>query len=434
MESEPVSKPTRLPKRNAAAWPAPTLGPGATVLIVGAGEAGMAAAAKLRDEGFEGRVLLYGEEEGLPYERPPLSKQQLKADGVLDALIRPPGWFEEARIEFFGGRAATAVDTCRRIVRFADGGSERYDALLLTTGARVRRLDNSPRGVLYLRTREDAHRLRSRLRAARSLVVIGGGVIGLEVASTARELGLSVTVVDPACRLMQRALAPEISALLAQLHRAAGISLALDSGPIRVEENGGGKARVVLQGETLEAELCVAGIGIVPNDDLARSAGCAVDNGVVVDGSGRTSIPNVYAAGDVAAFHHRLFERSLRIEAWQHACRHGAHVARAMLGLDDEYLEVPWFWTDQLGVNIQCAGLAADTDFTVWRGRVDAGTAFHFASGVLRGVTTIDNGREMRPSMKLVAAGWAGDASVLADTSRPLSRIVAEHTAALQPA
>ncbi|QJU58184.1 FAD-dependent oxidoreductase [Sphingomonas sp. AP4-R1] len=405
-------------------WSLPATG---TVLIVGAGEAGVAAAAALREGGFGGHVMLATDEAGIPYERPPLSKQQLKSDDEPERLIRPAEWFAAERIELIPNTCISEIDPAARRARLGDSGQVvSYDALLLATGARARRLQGDPAGVHYLRTREDAARLRSALRAARSVVVLGGGVIGLEVASTAVELGLDVTVIDPAPRLMHRAVAPEISALLADLHRAAGVTLVLESGPIAVEADGRGGALVRVGEATHSADVCVAGIGVIPNDDLARAAGCAVDNGVVVDGCGRTSLERIYAAGDVASFHHPTYGHSLRVEAWQHAGRHGAHVARSMLGIDDAYAEVPWFWTDQLETNIQVAGLAADCDQTVWRGTSISGTAFHFRNGVLRGVSTVNNGRDIRPSSRLIASGWRGDSRLLTDPTRPLGKIASD--------
>lgn len=396
-----------------------------TVLIVGAGEAGVAAAAALRDNGFVGRIVLVSGEAGIPYQRPPLSKEQLKANDVSDTPIRSPAWYCECGIELIEGRKVTSLDPVKQEAML-DGGQDVifYNAVLIATGARARVLASTEADVHYLRTREDAARLRRGLAAARSMIVVGAGVIGLEVASVAIDLGIQVTVIDPSPRLMQRALAPEISGLLADLHRESGVSLYLQSEPIALAPRSGGGVALMAGSLTLAADICVAGIGVIPNDMLAQEAGCVVDNGVVVDGRGQTNVPGIYAAGDVAAFHHPLFRQAVRVEAWQHAGRHGAHVARAMLGIDDDYVEVPWFWTDQLGANIQVAGMAADCDQTIWRGDGASRTAFHFKQGKLRGVTTLNNGRDMRPSIKLLAAGWSGMPSALTDMSRPLGKLV----------
>lgn len=396
------------------------------VAIIGAGEAGVAAAAALRESGYEERILLIGEEPQLPYERPPLSKEILIGSETGPKLIRSPEWYADQRIEYRPGTRVTAVDADAQTIalRLHGGGEElcHYDMLLLTTGARVRELPDAG-SVHYLRTIEDGERLRERLTGARSLAVVGGGVIGLEVASSAHALGLEVTVIDIASRLMGRALAPEISQLLEEIHRDAGVRILTGVGSLAFETVQGG-VRITAGAETtVDADLVVAGIGVVPNDELGVMAGCRVDNGIVVDGAGRTNRENIFAAGDVASFHHPTFARPMRVEAWQHAGRHGAHVARAMLGISDDYCEVPWFWTDQHGVNIQVAGVAVDADATFWRGARNAGTAFHFAGSRLVAVTTVNNGRDIRPSTKLIAARWSGEPGALLEEGVPLGKL-----------
>lgn len=400
---------------------------GPVIAIVGAGEAGVAAAGALREAGFEGRVVLLCEEPELPYQRPPLSKELLLGDIDIAPPIRPEEWYAEQGVELRLGARVLAVDAAKRelLVEDADGRqTEPYTQLLIATGGRVREL--AAADIHYLRNAADGARLVGTLGSARSIVVIGGGVIGLEVASSARALGKDVTVVDLAPRLMARALAPSISGWLLEKHRAAGVEVILDAGEVTVEAAADGKRVLLGDGRVLSCDVIVAGIGIMPNVELAAMAGCRIDDGIVVDGNGRTTVEGVFAAGDVASFHHPHFERSVRIEAWRHAGRHGAHVARAMIGACDDYDEVPWFWTDQLGSNIQVAGLPVPSDFTIWRGEKAPGTAFHFCDGKLVAATTIDNGRDMRPATRLITAGWRGDPQVLADMSKPLGALVTE--------
>lgn len=406
------------------------------LVIVGAGETGMAAASAIRESGDKRRIILISEEPHLPYERPPLSKEALIDELPALKLIRPASWFDEQLIELRLGSRVVSINPERRAIVLETGGTAQdlpYDKLLLATGARVRRLANAPADVYYLRTHEDSIALRTRLAEAHRLVVIGGGVIGLEVASSARHLGKEVVVLDVAPRLMARALAPEISEVLAQLHRDSGIDVRLGVGSIDVQRTDRGMHVTLADSTDFNCDLVVAGIGVIPNTEIAAQAGCALENGILVDAFGQTSVPGIFAAGDAAAFSHPLFNRQIRIEAWQHARRHGAHVGRAMAGNFAPYTEVPWFWTDQHGINVQVAGLASECDLTLWRGAGSARTAFHFSSGRLVAATSLNNGRDIRPATNLIAAGWQGDPHALLDTTVPLgklaTRLLAEHAA-----
>lgn len=396
------------------------------IVVVGAGEAGVAATAAIRQAGFAGSLVVLGEEPHPPYARPPLSKELLLEPAAASELIRPASYYRDNAIELRLGAKVAAINAETRCVRVVQNGvvqDLRYEALLLATGARPRMLPGGGETeICYLRTIDDGNRLKARLGSVAHLVVIGGGVIGLEVASAARAVGKRVSLVEPAPRLMARALAPEVSKFLAELQRDAGIELHSGVGVTEVIDG----AVVLANGRRIECDLIVAGIGVVPNDELAVMAGCATENGIVVDGTGQTSVAGIFAAGDVAAFHHPIFGCRLRVEAWQHARRHGAHVGRAMLGATGDYRELPWFWTDQHGVNIQVVGMASSADRTVWRGEDRKRTAFHLAGDRLVGATTINNGRDIRPATKLIEAGWRGDPAVLANPSRPFAKIADE--------
>lgn len=393
-----------------------------TLVIVGAGEAGVAAAAAIREKDALCRILLLSEEAELPYARPPLSKEMI-VEGCAATLIRPKEWFHEAGIELLLHTRVHSINPKQREVLFFHGvtgqrQTVRYDAILLATGARVRKITGDHQ-VVYLRTSQDSVRLSRQLNTARSVAIIGGGIIGLEVASSARTLGKDVTVIDLTDRLMARALPPEISQIVLERHTNAGVKVILNAGSISVD----GNMLTLGNGLKLEADLIVAGIGVTPNDDLARNAGCAVDNGILIDGCGRTSVAGIFAAGDVAHFHHPLFERYIRVEAWKHAGRQGAHVGRAMIGLDDEYRDAPWFWTDQHGLNLQVVGDTTDISKTVWRELPGKRTAFHFKGDRLVAVTALDNGREIRPATRLIEARWQGDPNDLLDATETLSSI-----------
>lgn len=395
------------------------------MLIIGAGEAGIAAAGALREAGYGGRILIVGEEPHHPYARPPLSKAVLTDDACPAEPIRSAEWLDERKIELWLGARVESVDPIdhdAEIVRGWERISMRYDRLLIATGASPRRLaELDPLGgiVRYLRNWEEAVALRSLLAQARSVAIVGGGVIGTEVASSATRLGCAVTIIEPAPRLMARALAANGSDMLSALHRAAGVDVRLGAG-LASGRLVDGRAELILDdGSRIGADLVVAAIGVVPNDMLARQLGCAVDNGILVDPCGATSVADVFAAGDVARLVHPLADEPIRIEAWQHARRHGAHAARAMAGDRSPYAEIPWFWTDQHGVNIQVAGLPGLADRHVARGP----TTLHLKGDRLVAVTTIDNGRDIRPATRMIAAGWTGTAAALADPSVPLARL-----------
>lgn len=392
-------------------------------VIIGAGQAGGHAAIAMREAGYAGCILLIGDEPHRPYERPPLSKEMLIAPEEP-----PPQWFHsEARyaeraIEALLGCAVAAIEPGDQRVVLADGRRIAYDRLLLATGGRARRL-SLPGGerVLLLRTLEDARALRARLRPGARVVCIGAGVIGLEIAAAAVARGCSVDVLEATARPMGRMLTADFAAWIERLHRAAGVRLHFNCTVQAVEDE-----RVICDGLVVPADLVVAGIGMVRNLALAEAAGLAVDGGVVVDEFGRASIENIYAAGDVAAFWHRRLGRRLRLESWRHAQNHGIATGRAMAGLLEPYDEVPWFWTDQHGVNLQMAGLLDDAATDVWRGMPGERSfaAFHLdAHGRVVGATGVNAVREIRAAQAMIRAGKPVDPVALADPASNLQKL-----------
>lgn len=400
----------------------------ATIVIVGAGEAGVAAAAAVR-ETHAGPVILINGEDRLPYERPPLSKAVLSDETPEPKAIRAADWYQDNGVDLWNDCRVTKIIPSERALKVSSASEERtinYGRLLLATGATPRRLPPPNNGVFYLRTYEDSLALREALRVKSTLLVIGAGVIGLEIASIARRRGLRVTVVDIGDRIMSRAVTPEVSASLLELHLSEGVDVKLNVGSVSVEDSGSRQTILLGNGTRLHSDIVVAGIGVTPDTRLAADAGCAIENGIIVDGRGQTTIDGIYAAGDVASFLHPLFQRAMRVEAWQHAGRHGSHVGRAMVGLVDDYREVPWFWSDQFGLNLQVVGDVMGADDTVWRGEADVRTGFHFANGRLVAATTLNNGRDIRPATKLIVTGFQGSADLLTDRSVPLGKIVSK--------
>jgi 3-phenylpropionate/trans-cinnamate dioxygenase ferredoxin reductase component len=401
-----------------------------TFIIVGAGQAGGWAAVTLRQSGFAGRIVLIGEETWRPYERPPLSKVVLTQDPEPPILyFHPDARYAELGVEMMLGTPAEALDPDAHTLRMADGRVVAFNKLLLATGGQARHLPVKGADLaLYLRTLEDARAIRVRLGSARHVLCIGAGVIGLEIASSAHARGCAVTVLEALPRAMGRAVSPEGAAFIADLHRAAGVALHFDVVVDRLDAApNGGTVVTCRDGRTFTADLVVAGVGMQRNLALAEAAGLALEGGIVVDEKGRTSAPDVFAAGDVAAFFHPLFGRRLWLESWRHAQNHGIAVARAMCGDAPPYDDVPWFWTDQYGVNLQVAGLPADAARTIVRegGAPGGFVAVHLADdGSVVGVTAANNAREIRAGQTLIKSHKVPNVGSLADASVPLQRLM----------
>jgi len=402
----------------------------ATHIIAGAGQAGGWAAMGMRQAGFAGRILLIGDETWRPYERPPLSKAVLTEDPEPPVLyFHPEQRYAEQGIELLLGAAVEAVEAEAHRVMLADGRALEYDKLLLAVGGQARRLPvHGGELALYLRTLGDARTIRSRLEGASRVLCIGAGVIGLEIASSARTRGCEVTVLEALPRAMGRAVSPEGAAFIEALHRDAGVTLQFGVIVDRLEQVAGGGAVVTCRdGRGFEADVVVAGVGMQRNLALAETAGLTLEGGIVVDEWGRTSAPDIYAAGDVTAFFHPLFGRRLRLESWRHAQNHGIAVGKAMCGDTTPYDDVPWFWTDQHRVNLQVAGLPADAVRTVVRqgGPPGSFVAVHLAEdGSVNGVTAANNPREIRAGQALIRSHKLVDAEKLADASVPLQRLM----------
>ena len=344
-------------------------------MIVGASLAGARAAAVLREKGWNGDVVLIGAERQLPYNRPPLSKGYLRGtDRFEDQLVNNAAFYQEHRIELRLGVRATAIDPLRKVVVVDHGDPVSYDRLLVTTGGRNKPLSipgAELEGVFQLRTVEDCDRIREAAREARHAVVIGLGFIGSEVAASLRQLGIEVAAVEGHRVPLARVLGEEVGQVLADVHRDKGVRLVMED-DVTAFEGGRRIERVrTRKGEILPCDLVVAGIGIAPNSELVRAAGGAIDNGVLVDERCRTSLPEIYAAGDVANHLHPIFGR-LRVEHWNNADRQGAYVAQSMLGTDEPYDYVHSFWSDQYEHVIEYVGHAASWDRLVFRGRPES--------------------------------------------------------------
>jgi 3-phenylpropionate/trans-cinnamate dioxygenase ferredoxin reductase subunit len=347
-----------------------------TFVIVGASLAGAKAAETLRQEGFEGRVVLIGDEPERPYERPPLSKGFLRGESKVDeAFVHEESFYADKGIELLLSTRAERIDVPRAKVVLADGAEVPYDSLLLTTGSTPRR-PNLPGveldGVHFLRTLADSRRLRKAISSASRVVVIGAGWIGCEVAASARRMGVAAAMVDVSSLPLERVLGPQLGAFYRDVHADHGVELHLGTG-VEAIRGGDAVAEVVLSdGTRLEADVAVVGVGVVPRVELAQAAGIDIDNGIPTDEYLATGLPGVFAAGDVANAWHPVLGRRVRLEHWSSALNQGPVAARNMLGERVAYEKIPYFFSDQYDVGMEYTGLATDVEQVVFRG--DPGT------------------------------------------------------------
>ena len=402
---------------------------GAAVVIIGSGQAGGRAAEALRVGGHAGPITLIGDESHPPYERPALSKGFLN-DASLEqiAWVRPAAWYAQSGITLLRGRKALRIDRTQRAVELDDRSRIAYQCLILTTGTRARPLvlegSDHPR-LSYLRTIEDGQRLQRCLGTGARIVVIGAGFIGMEVAAAAVSRGCRVTVLELADLPMARGIPPLLGSFYADLHRERGVDLRTTTSVRRITDENGRALVHTDSGDTFLADAVLAGIGVVPNVDLAQGAGLEIENGIVVDEFGRTGDSGIYAAGDVTSHFNPLLGRRVRLESWQNAQNQAISVARNILGAGKPYAEVPWFWSDQFDLNLQIAGIAQAGDEVVQRGVLGRGPVvfFHLRDGKLTAAVGINSARDVRFGKEIIAVGGAASAAELADASISLAGI-----------
>jgi 3-phenylpropionate/trans-cinnamate dioxygenase ferredoxin reductase subunit len=395
-----------------------------TAIIVGAGQAGAHAALAMRKAGYPSAILLIGAEPERPHERPPFSKAMLTAaEEPALSYFHTEERYAEHSITLMLGTPVSSVDAAARTVTMADGRVLGYDRLLLATGGRARQLTvPGADRVLTMRTAEDARALRQRLRPGARLVCVGAGVIGLEVASSAQARGCAVTVIEPAPRLMNRSLAPALSEWLAARHRAAGVHLRFGIGVTAVAED----HVACTDASAVPADIVIAGIGMERDTALAAQAGLALEDGILVDEFGLTSVPGIYAAGDVAAFWVPRLRRHMRLETWRHAQDHGDAVGRAMAGQCAPYDELPWFWTDQHGANLQVLGACTDAAAAITRGSGESFAAWYLdGAGAVVGVSAVNAPREIRAGRGIINDRRPVNVARLADAGIPAQRLAA---------
>ncbi|MCI4675212.1 NAD(P)/FAD-dependent oxidoreductase [Candidatus Mycolicibacterium alkanivorans] len=400
-----------------------------TVLVVGGGQAGGQAVASLRSNGFDGRIVLIGAESVLPYQRPPLSKAFLAGSLPVERLfLRPPAFYEKARVDVMLGVCVTGMDINQRQVTLDDGRELEFDRLVLATGGRPRPLScpgaDSP--ILhYLRTVADVEGIRAKLRPGARLVLIGGGYIGLEIAAVAAKLGLMVTVVEAEPTVLARVTCPDVAQFFEAEHRRAGVTIRCATTVTGIEQVGSAARVLTADGESFDADLVIAGIGLLPNVELASAAGLTCDNGIVVDELCETSEPGIYAAGDCTQHPSEVYGCRLRLESVHNAIEQAKTAAAAICGSAKPYRQVPWFWSDQYDLKLQTAGLNRGYDQVVLRGDPDTRSfaAFYLHDGRMLAVDAINRPIEFMAAKSLIAERAVIDGERLADERIPVQAL-----------
>ena len=406
------------------------------LVVLGAGQAGAELAVQAREAGWAGAIKLIGEEHALPYHRPPLSKAYLAGTATLDTLaLKARATYDKAAVDLLLGRRVSLVDRAAARVLFEDGTSQAYARLAFATGGRPRPLPDASKGAdgadnfHYLRSLADVDRIRRRFVQGARLVIIGGGYVGLEVAAVAIKAGLHVVVLEAASRVLARVTAPRVSSFYEQVHRDAGVDLRVG---VQVDAFELDRERRLVtrvhctDGEQLDADLVIAGIGLLPNTELAAAAGLAVDDGILVDGASRTSDPSIVAAGDCTRYHSALYGRSVRLESVPNALEQARCAASTLVDKLRLYDSVPWFWSDQYDLKLKMVGLAQGHDRFLLRGSPEKRSfcAFYMKGDRILAVDTVNRIPEFMLAKRLVAEKIAVDADRLVDDAVPLKSLL----------
>jgi 3-phenylpropionate/trans-cinnamate dioxygenase ferredoxin reductase subunit len=384
------------------------------IIIVGAGQAGAQAVQSLRQGGYDGPLTLIGSEAHLPYQRPPLSKKFLTFETDEERLLlRPASMYADLNVDVKVGQTAARIDTAQHRVKLTDGSELTYSKLLISTGMRPRGLSLPGvdlKDVVMLRSLNDATHIRSHLTPGKKAVVIGGGYIGLEVAAVARGLGLDVTVLEAADRVLGRVVAPDVSAFFTQLHRGRGVDLRVATGVSAIEGKDRVEAVALADGTRIPADIVLVSIGAVPETTLAEAAGLDVRDGILVDAEARTSAPDVYAAGDCTRFESGRFGRSIRLESVQNAIDQAKAAVASMLGQPHVYDPIPWFWSDQYEFKLQIVGLSHGYEEIHIDGDATTGpfSVAYIGAGRLLAVDSINHARRHMQARKMIGQPWTG--------------------------
>lgn len=400
------------------------------IVIIGAGHGAGQVVMSLRQKKFDGRLTLIGEEPWYPYQRPPLSKKFLAGELPAERLfLKPETFYDDPSISVLLNRRATSIDRVAKRVTTDDGETHDYDGLVIATGSRPRRLDVAGAdlaGIHYLRGIDDVDSIRNDMSERARIAIVGAGYIGLEVAAVARQCGMEVTVIEMESRVMSRVVSPELSAFYQQVHADHGVRILLSTGVTGFSGDDRVDGVVLDNGETLETDVAVIGIGIVPNVELAQECGLEVYNGIVVDDHCRTNDPNIYAIGDCTWHPNALLGSCLRLESVHNAVEQAKTAAANLLGEDVAYAQVPWFWSDQYDLKLQIAGVSQGYDEVIVRGdpQTQVFSCLYLKQGRLIAVDAVNAPKDYIQSRSLIADHASIEPAKLADSSMQLKDMI----------
>ena len=402
-----------------------------TFVIVGASHAAAMLAPGLRQQGWQGRIIVVGAEASIPYHRPPLSKDFLAGEKTLDEiLIRPAKVYEKSEVEFILETSVESINRDNKTVRLSNNETLSYDKLALTVGSKVRKV-NLPGvdldGVFYLRDLKDVERISAHISPGANAVIVGGGYIGLETAAVLNRKGMNVTVLEMMERVLQRVTAPVVSEFYTRIHEEEGVSIRCGIGVTGFKGNGRVAKVLCSDGSEFPADLVIIGIGILPNTALAEAAGLQVDNGIVVNAQAQTSDPDIFAAGDCTYHHNTVYARWVRLESVQNATDQSRVIAGAVCGKEMSYNAVPWFWSEQYDLMLQIAGLSQGYDEIITRGDPGNGrsfAAFYLSAGRVIAVDAVNRPQEFMFTKKLIPAQKTVDKIKLADNDVPIKELL----------
>ena len=399
----------------------------AGMVIIGCGQAGGQAAASLRQEKYEGPITMIGQEPYIPYQRPPLSKQYLSGEQEKEKLsLRQESFYSEKEINLKLETSVLSLDPRKKELQLENDETVTYDKLLVATGGRPRKLEvdgHTLKGIHYLRNIDDVDAIKTQMRTSQNLVIVGGGYIGLEVASVAIKRGLTVSVLEMESRILERVTTEEMSAFYHQLHTDEGVNI-LTSTQAKAFKGSETVESVVCGDHEIPADLVIVGIGILPNTEMAEAAGLETNNGLVVDEHCRTSNEHIFAAGDCTNHPNPILNRRLRLESVPNAMEQGRVAASNMLGGSKSYASMPWFWSDQYEHKLQMVGFSKDSDQSVVRGDMESKsfTVFYLKDGSIIAADSVNNPKEFMASKQLV--GKKASTEALADTSIELKTLI----------
>lgn len=393
-------------------------------IIIGASHAAAQLVSSLRQEGWEGKISLIGDEPNLPYHRPPLSKAFFVGEKTEDELlIRAADFYEKNKVDLLLGSRVTQIDRDAKKITLEDGAEISYTKLALTTGARVRKIPftgSELAGVFYMRDLNDVKQTHKFTGPGKSAVIIGGGYIGLETAASLRKIGMKVTVIEAMSRVLQRVTAPEVSAFYTRIHTEEGVDIRTEAGVDAIVGEKHVEGVRLADGSTVAADLVIIGVGVIPNIELAEAAGLTIDNGIAVNEFATTNDPDIVAAGDCTNHYNPIYDRKLRLESVQNATDQAKIAAKSICGKPEAYNALPWFWSDQYDLKLQIAGLSQGFDEVIIRGDSEQGrsfAAFYFCEGRFIAVDAINRPKEFMMSKRALTAGQTADPLKLADES-----------------